>query len=118
MLGLRKIDTVAILCADDEQTSLSIKTRRAIVSGTAFVRCNQPSIAGRLLRRIGNRTPTLVHARGPVDGGEGRRKQAFSASAVQHKEITVPRGLQQHLARSAFELRSEEHTSELQSQSN
>src|SRR5438270_2457857 len=103
VLRLGEINAVAIARANEKQTGLGIETWRAIIGRASFVRRNQSAIARRLLRRIRNGASALVHAGGPIDRSECRREKALPGRAVQHKEITIARSLQQHLARSPFE---------------
>src|SRR2546429_2313171 len=108
VLGLREIDTVGIPRADDEQPGLGVKTRRAVICRAAFVRRNQSPVTRWILRRVGNWAAVFVDPGGPIDSREGSRKKAASRSAVQHKEITISRSLQQHLSGDTLEIAIDE----------
>src|SRR5207253_5518263 len=111
VLGLREIDTVGIPRADDEQPGLGVKTRRAVICRAAFVRRNQSPVTRWILRRVGNWAAVFVDPGGPIDSREGSRKKAASRSAVQHKEITISRSLQQHLSGDTLEIAIEDRKS-------
>src|SRR5207253_11368801 len=64
-----------------------------------------------ILRRVGNWAAVFVDPGGPIDSREGSRKKAASRSAVQHKEITISRSLQQHLSGDTLEIAIEDRKS-------
>ena len=107
--GLREVDPIARMRADNKQPGLRIEARRPVIRQPALVRRNQPAVRSRIFRRIRNRLSLLIEARRPVHRTERSRHQALAGLPVQHEEVPVARCLHQHLPRLAVEVAIHQH---------
>ena len=109
VLGLEEVDAVGVVRADDEQTGGRIEARRPIVRAAGLVWRDEPAVARRLFRRIGNRPAILVETLGPVHGRERRGQQTLAGRAIEHEVVAVARCLNQQLARRAVDRAVHQH---------
>src|SRR5580698_2182546 len=96
---LGKIDAPAGMSTDNEQTVLGIEARGSIVGESALIGGDQASVRCRLLRRIRDRAAVFINSERPIYRSKRNGQQTFSVGAVEHEEVSVTRGLHQHLPR-------------------
>src|ERR1700733_6549813 len=101
---LREIEAVTRMRIHKKEPRLRIKTRRAEVCKTAFIRRNQASIRRRLLCRVRDGMAVLVHTKGPVHGTKWRSQQTLAIGAIQYKKVAIARCLHEHLVRMAMKI--------------
>src|SRR5882724_10032013 len=100
-----KINGVSVPSGDDEQSSFRIETWRTKVGCPTFIGSDKASIGRRFFIRVRNWTAFLIHAVRPIHRHKRHGEKTFSICPVQYKEVTVTRGLHQHLARLTVKVR-------------
>ncbi len=104
VLRLEKIDSVAVVSADDQPPGGRVEAWRAIIGAAIFIRRHQHTVARGFLGRIGNGAPVLIEAFCPIHCCKGRGQQIFAIGTIEHEKVPVAGGLQHHLARLPVEL--------------
>src|SRR2546430_11709324 len=105
MLRLRKINTIGIPRANNQETSLRIETRRPIIRRSTLIGRDQAAIPGRILGGVADWTAVLINTLGPINRGESTGQEIFPIGAIEYEEITIARSLQQQLLRRTAESR-------------
>src|SRR5580700_7112535 len=83
---LGKIDAVAGMGVDDEQSVLSVEAGGTEVGKTILVGGDQASVGRRFLGGIWNRTSLLINSKRPVHRSEKSGQKALPIRAVENKE--------------------------------